>query len=177
MFVLGASLITAWPMAPNLQIPKTLATAVKEGNRGISIFFPAKRKSGRPTKTTMETPEETGQATAAGFDAIRRRGRPRKEQQPPSSSGWKRKDPPPLSKDATSPEAKLRRVNWSKEDNRVKLEAALSKWNNKEGGALDDDGEKLSLLKCANIQLSPTASLTKSEGISLFQTIITIQSI
>jgi hypothetical protein len=41
-----------------VKLPKTLAVAVKEGIQGISIFFPSKRKPGRP-KTTMETPEET----------------------------------------------------------------------------------------------------------------------
>jgi hypothetical protein len=38
--------------------------------------------------------------------------------------------------------AKQIRVNWSKGDNRAKLEAALSKW--KEGACLDENGEVLS---------------------------------
>jgi hypothetical protein len=41
-------------MAPKLQIAKTFAAAVKEGNQNISGFFNhVKRKPGRPKKATI----------------------------------------------------------------------------------------------------------------------------
>jgi hypothetical protein len=125
---------------------------VRQGNQGISNYFPAKRKAGRPKKTTMETPEETEQAT------LEAHGRPRKEQQPsPSSSGNKRKDPPPTS-EYISVKAKLSRVNWSKGDNRAKLEAALSKWKEK---GLDENGEAPSMLAFAYIEGIPIRTFRK----------------
>jgi hypothetical protein len=79
------------------------------------------------------SPEETEEAIASVLKAHRPCGRPRKELQPPSSSVQRRKEPPPASKDV-APKAKRRRVNWSKGDDRVKLEAALSEWKE---GAVD----------------------------------------
>jgi hypothetical protein len=134
-------------MAPKLQIPKTVAAAVKEDSQNISGFFNVKRKPGRPKKATMETPEETEQAIASVLEAQRRRGRPRKKQQPPSSSGQKGTDPPVAPKDV-APKAKRRRVNWSKGEPREKLQAALAEWKE---GAVDENGGALPLLGFANI--------------------------
>jgi hypothetical protein len=141
-------------MAPTFKLPKTLAVAAKEGNQGISNFFSAKRKPGRPKKITMETPEETEQATASALEA---HGRPRKEQQPPSSSGKKRKYRPPASEDA-SLQIKQSRVNWSIGDNRAKLEAALVKWKEE---AFDENGEALSMTVFAKMQGIPKRTFSK----------------
>jgi hypothetical protein len=143
-------------MAPKFKLPKTLAVAVKEGNQGISNFFTAKRKPGRPRKMTMETPEEMEQATVAALEAHRSRGRPL-EQQLPSSSGQKRKDPPPTSKNVSS-KAKQSRVNWSKGDNRAKLEAALIKWKEK---SFEENGAAPSMIAFTDIEGIPKRTFSK----------------
>jgi hypothetical protein len=134
----------------------TTAAAVKEGDQVISNFFAVKRKRGRPKKTMMESPEETEQATASALEAHRPHGRPRKEQKLPFSIGQTQEDSPPATaiKD-DAPQAKRRRTNWSKGDNRVKLEAALSKWKEEGRGTFDKNGEALSLRQFADIEGIP----------------------
>jgi hypothetical protein len=142
-------------MAPKFNLRETLVAAIKES---IHMLFPAvKTKPGRPKETTTETPDqETEQSIASALEEAHRE---REQPSPSSSERQKRKDPRPASKEVSvAPiEAKRRRVNWSKDDNRAKLEAALLKW--KEGGALDENGGALSMTEFANIVGIPPRTL------------------
>jgi hypothetical protein len=120
-------------MAPKYNVRKTSSVAVKEEN----IFPAVSSEAGRPKETTTETPdEETEQPNVLALEEAHRE---REQPSPCSSERQKRKDPPPVSKDVTvdPTEAKRRRVNWSKGDNRAKLQASLLKWRNL--GFLDEN--------------------------------------
>jgi hypothetical protein len=111
-------------MAPNFNLLKTLADAVKEG---IQNIFPAfEIKPGRPKETTTETTktpdEEMEQSTsiAAAFDEAHREP----EQPSPSyADRQKREDPSSARKDVTAAptEAIEGRVNWSEDNEQAKL--------------------------------------------------------
>jgi hypothetical protein len=138
-----------------------LAVAGEEVN--INLFSTAKRMPGRPKETTTETPdEEKEQSTVSVLEEAHRE---REQPSPSSSERQKWKDPPPASKDvaAAPTKAKKRRMNWSKGDNRAKLEASLSKWNR--GGALDENGGALSMTEFANIEgIPPQTFYTYASG-------------
>jgi hypothetical protein len=144
-------------MAPKFNLLNTLAAAAKEG---IQNIFPAiKIQTGRPKETTTETPdEETEQTNVSALEEAHRE----REQPPPSCAGrQKRKDPPPASKDVTAAPtaAKRRRVNWSKGDERTKLQASLLKWNG--GRAVDENGRTLSMRAFANIEGIPRVTFCR----------------
>jgi hypothetical protein len=84
--------------------------------------------------------------------ALEEAHREREQPLPCFAGRQKRNDPPPLSKDVTvdPTDGKRRRVNWSKDDNRAKLQASLLKWNG--GRAVDEDGRTLSMNAFANIE-------------------------
>jgi hypothetical protein len=148
-------------MAPKYNVRKTSSVAVKEEN----IFPAVSSEAGRPKETTTETPdEETEQPNVLALEEAHRE---REQPSPCSSERQKRKDPPPVSKDVTvdPTEAKRRRVNWSKGDNRAKLQASLLKWRNL--GFLDENGRVLSMTmtEFANIEgIPPRTFCTYASG-------------
>jgi hypothetical protein len=63
----------------------------------------------------------------------------------------------PVTEDV-APEAKQSRMNWSKGDNRTKLEVPLSKWKEE---PLDENGAALSIHDFANIEGIPERSFRR----------------